>query len=696
MSDDAVVVTGLGAVSCFGRGVPALWNGIAQGRDGIRRIERFSTEGFAVHEAGLVPEPADNGLAMQSDAERCVDFGIWAAREAWADAGLSAELVTSARVALIVGTSPGFGEFCVHQVTERVGDALELRGPRITVSTACSSSTNALGLASDLLEGGHCDLAIAGGCDVLTPLLFAGFHALSVLSVEKCAPFSHPAGTSLGEGAGFMVLERRQTARVRGVRLRSTLLGYGLSCDAYHETSPDPTGAGVARAVCLALHDAGLRPEQIGYVNAHGTGTAANDPAEWRALCSALGSHARSIPVSSTKSVLGHAQAAAGVLEAMTTLLALERGLVPQTLHFRGPRPNAPDDPVGQSTPRAARYEHALSTNSAFGGANAAIVLATPEASKGRSRARGAVWVTGLSAITPQGLGLDFLLAALERGQPLAGGRLPRRSCEEALRDVDPSSLDPSSLYLTAAASLALEDAGIRRVRGEARDHTGLLLGITKVSLASVRALEASVQARGLPFLSAPAFARMVLNAPAGSCSKLLGLRGPGSTVSVGEGSGLMAAIYAARLLLQGQAERMVAAGVDEIDHDMAHDRGSEGASCLVLSAARPEREPAVRFLGLGVAGPGRVAEAAARALGGMTADAVFGDILPEGIETGLFFASAAVLGRAEAASSILSLAAAAAWLRLRGAGRALVVSAGGRSASLAALLAVEEGSWTN
>jgi 3-oxoacyl-[acyl-carrier-protein] synthase II len=287
------VVTGMGAVTALGRGIPALWSAMAAGDDGIRPIQRFATAGFDAVLGGVI---ADRNRPGTGDAPLCIELGIDAAREAWAAAGLAA--LPSERIALVVGSSLGDEQVPLHRVTEAIGDAVGALGPRLTISTACTSSTNALGLALDLLEQGAADAVLAGGADVLTPLVHAGFHALGVLSTGKCAPFSRPTGTTLGEGAGFVVLERAASARSRGARTDLAVLGYGLSADAYHETGPDPSGASVARALRGALVHAGIPCDAIGYVNAHGTGTIAGDPAEWRALRHVLGERAASVPVS--------------------------------------------------------------------------------------------------------------------------------------------------------------------------------------------------------------------------------------------------------------------------------------------------------------------------------------------------------------------------------------------------------------
>ncbi|NIR37184.1 MAG: beta-ketoacyl-[acyl-carrier-protein] synthase family protein, partial [Actinobacteria bacterium] len=395
-----------------------LLDAIERGRDGIRRIGRFDTVEFHVHTGAEVPD-WDGADPAESAWDRCLRFALRAAREAVLDAGISG--VAPERIGLVFGTGLADQDRAVHELAEALADALGVRGPAVTISTACSSSATAVGIASDLLEGASADVVVAGGADVLTPEVFAGFHALGVLTPGKCAPFSDSFGTTLGEGAGFMVLERADTARRRKATPRAVLAGYGLSADGYHETSPDPYGGGVRRAVVAALSDAALTPPEVGYVNAHGSGTEANDPAEWRGISKALSGNDR-VPVSSSKGALGHAQGAAGALEAIVTILAMSRDRLAPTLHFSGPRRFAPPDPVPGPRPRPARYRHALCLNSAFGGSNAALVLSRPAGggpeAPSTARARAPVRILGMGLVGPFGLGIEAFRSA---PRPTAG-----------------------------------------------------------------------------------------------------------------------------------------------------------------------------------------------------------------------------------------------------------------------------------
>ncbi len=663
-----VVITGLGAVSAVGGDCAELWDAVAEGRGGIGPILRFPTDGFQVHTGAVVAGPADarpNDRALNMDL--CRSFALAAGREALAAAGTAA--VPPDRIALVFGTGLGDLATPIHTIAEAVADGLGIGGPRVTVSTACSSSTGAIGLGRELLALGAADAVLAGGADVLSAEVFAGFHALGVLSRGACAPFSLPPGTSLGEGAGFVVLERGEAARARGARVRAVLDGFGLSGDAYHETSPDPQGTGIERAIRGALDDAALPADAIEYANAHGSGTEANDPAEWRGIQRALGARASSLPVSSSKGALGHAQGAAGALEAIVTILAMEHGVLPPTLNFTTPRPQAPPDPVPGPRPRPGAARHALSLNAAFGGANAALVLSRAGGRPAAApRPRRTVHALGVGAVGPWGLGVDAAAPGVEGA---GAGRVPPFDLTALLPQADLRGLDPVSRFLTAAAAQALADGGIR-LRGALRDRAGLLVAQLGGSPESHAAFRGSIAQHGLAHLSASAFARIVLNAAAGACSKLLALRGPLSALTTGAGGGLAAMVLAAELLSTRESVAlMVAGGADEAAGD---EGGPEGACCLVLGGgdAAGARAP-VRVAGWALAGPGQARAAAARALE-MDAPGPAPLVVDSGAE-------------ALAMTSALAAARAMHALRCGEAARAMVVSNGGSSASAALLL---------
>ncbi|MDP2627980.1 MAG: beta-ketoacyl-[acyl-carrier-protein] synthase family protein [Candidatus Rokubacteria bacterium] len=390
-----IVVSGLGVVSPYGAGVKTFWAGLAAGTCAIRPITLIETDGFRSRIAAEVPADTVAGLGVSARRTRADRLGLAAAREALADAVLSAR--DRAETALVVGAVGGGmleGEEwyweetrngrpspritalrsilpCTH--AETLGFRLGLGGPKETVVMACASGAAAIALGADLIREGAASCALVGGVDALTRICFMGFNALRLLDPEPCRPFDRDRkGMSIGEAAAFLVLEDAERCRARGARHHGELLGAAVTTDAHHVTAPHPEGEGMVRAMTQALRAAQVAPHEIGYVNAHGTGTLQNDRTEALALVRVFG--AGRVLVSSTKSLVGHTMAAAGSLEAVATLLTLQHGLVPPTAHLEHVDPEIPFDCV----PRVAReapLERALSNSFGFGGQNVSLIF---------------------------------------------------------------------------------------------------------------------------------------------------------------------------------------------------------------------------------------------------------------------------------------------------------------------------------
>lgn len=389
MARPPVAVTGLGAVSPFGAGVKAFWQGISAGTCAIRPITLIETEGFRARIAAQVPEGV-GGSPRRSRADR---LALTAAREALDDAGLgSAE---RRKAALIVGgVGGGMLEVEAWHWARRRGTAaspfparatlpashvdvlahaLGIEGPRETVVAACSSGAASLAVAAELIADGVVSAALVGGADALTRICFMGFNALKLLDPEPCRPFDQERrGMSIGEGAGFLMLEDPRAARARGATIHAELAGQGMTSDAYHVTSPHPAGDGMARAMRAALAEAGAAPDEVGYVNAHGTGTIQNDRTEAQAMSQVFGEGR--VLVSSTKSMIGHTMAAAGSLEALATVLALTHEMVPPTAQLRHPDPAVPFDCV-PAVAREVKLSAAISNSFGFGGQNVTLLF---------------------------------------------------------------------------------------------------------------------------------------------------------------------------------------------------------------------------------------------------------------------------------------------------------------------------------
>ncbi len=394
-----VVVSGLGLVSPFGAGLKAFWTGLSAGTCAIKAATLVETEGFRSRIAAEVPADAMAALPASRRRSRADRMALAAATEALADAGLTGR--DRARAALVVGAVGGGmyeGEEWYWEETrsgrpsskirvlrsilpfshaEALGLRLGLDGPRETLVMACASGAASIALGTDLIREGMVTAAVVGGVDALTRICFMGFNALRLLDPEPCRPFDRDRrGMSIGEAAAFLVLEDAARCRARGGGVYASLLGAGMTTDAHHVTAPHPEAEGMIRAITLALEAAGMAPGDVGYVNAHGTGTPQNDRTEALALRRVFGDGR--VLVSSTKSMVGHTMAAAGSVEAVATVLALQHGLLPPTANLANSDPEIPFDCIPREA-RPAPVAVALSNSFGFGGQNVSLIFGRGE-----------------------------------------------------------------------------------------------------------------------------------------------------------------------------------------------------------------------------------------------------------------------------------------------------------------------------
>jgi nodulation protein E len=396
-----VAVTGIGAISAFGHTYPDLWAGLAAGRSAIRPLTLVPPGVLRFPNAAEVPDFDPLRHFEEKEAQmldRFAQFAAVAAREAIKSSGIEFSPELGEQTAIILGCSGGGksteddGFYHLYALKEprvspltiaramsnagasRVSFEYGITGPVFTVSTACSSANHSIGQAFRMVRSGEVEVAVAGGSEApLSTGFLKAWEAMRVVAPDTCRPFSiDRRGLILGEGAAVLILEPMERALARGATIVGEIVGFGMSSDAHHITQPSAVGA--ASAIRAGLLDAELAPEAIGYVNAHGTGTLANDVTETEAIRNVFGTHAQKLLVSSTKSMHGHALGAAGALEAAATLGALRCGLIPPTANFTAADP-ACDLDVVPNTPRAAQVEFAISNSFAFGGLNAVLVF---------------------------------------------------------------------------------------------------------------------------------------------------------------------------------------------------------------------------------------------------------------------------------------------------------------------------------
>ncbi|MGE0708922.1 MAG: beta-ketoacyl-ACP synthase II [Planctomycetota bacterium] len=404
-----VVITGMGAVSPFGLGVPALWEGVKAGKSAIGPITLFDTADFPVHFGGEVRGFDPNAHFDRKEVrhlDRVTQFALLCADEARADAGLDLDSVDRTRVGAIVGSGIGGLDTTEQQVltlhqrgvrkvsphlvpmmminapSGQVAIRLGLRGPNFCVASACASANHALGLSMHMIRHGVADVLFAGAAEAaLTPVGLAGFCQARALSrrneepQKASRPFDKDRdGFVFGEGGALLVLEEREHALRRGARIYAEFSGFGNTDDAFHITAPHEEGEGAARAMEEALRDAGLKPTEVQYINAHGTSTALNDKLETMAIKRVFGEHAGKLAISSTKSMVGHLLGASGAVEGVVLAKAIQEGLAPPTINLDNPDPECDLDYVPHEA-RVLTIEAAISNTFGFGGHNACLLF---------------------------------------------------------------------------------------------------------------------------------------------------------------------------------------------------------------------------------------------------------------------------------------------------------------------------------
>jgi len=409
-----VVVTGLGCISPVGNDVAQAWDNVVNGRSGIGPLTAFDAERFSCRIAGEVRNLDLDRYMAPKDVRKSdpfIHYGIAAAVQAIEDAGLPPEPDDPTRYGVAIGSgiggikaiedthqiyvdagprriSPFFVPSCIiNMVAGHISIRYGYQGPNIALVTACTTGTHNIGEAARLIVYGDADVMVAGGAEFgTTPTAMAGFSAARAMSTRNDDPeaASRPwdqgrDGFVLGNGAGIVVLEELEHARKRGARIYAELRGYGMSGDAHHITSPVEGGDGARRCMLAAIHDAGLAPEEIDYVNAHGTSTQLGDRAEIEAVRSAFGHHVENLAVSSTKSMTGHLLGAAGGVEAIFSILALSHGVIPPTINLERPDEACAGINLVPNTAQEREIRVAISNSFGFGGTNGTLLFCRPE-----------------------------------------------------------------------------------------------------------------------------------------------------------------------------------------------------------------------------------------------------------------------------------------------------------------------------
>lgn len=600
------VVTGMGILSPIGNTIDTVTESLRAGRSGLAPITRFDTSHFRTNIGGEIrgfdPHARVTDDEVESLHDRYLLYAVTTARQALEDAGIRCPAPGGVRrdIALVLGTCNGGllsaeEEYAwKHGLSDKAFDeetnlraqlygfgkamasALGIGGETWVVTTACSSTTGALGLAQTLINRGLYKTVVVGGSDSLCVANMSGFDAIKATSTGTTAPFSLPEGLNVGEASCFWVVEEMESALLRSARCYARLVGHATSSDAYHPTSPDPRGEGASRTLAAALDDCTLTLDDVGCINTHGTGTSANDRAEARGINRMLNGTPK--PAVSLKAFFGHCMGTAGILEATCNVLAMREGFIPPTLNYGEPRPGCELDVVPNEA-RQEAYHAFLSANYAFGGNNAAIAVSTWDhhAALPKERAAQRVVITGAGMVSSIGVGLEPTLKALREGvvgiggvdalglEPLSSSRaglVPPLRSADIDRRLDFSGMNKLSTMAAGAARLALADGELRITRRNG-DDIGIAMGVCNGPPETDHM--DSVFKSGTYTGDIACFSNVVANSTAGWVSNALCVRGANTTLSPGLHAGLQSMAYAYLMLSGGRMPAMLACAADEV-----------------------------------------------------------------------------------------------------------------------------------
>lgn len=575
------VVTGLGLICALGNSTDKCWSAAAGGITGIREVKSVSTEGCYAHKGAEVAE--SSAQLSGEDYDRSSLLCIKAAAEALADAGLTVTAENSDRIGVIVGNCVGGAasidkyytdehktgaakpsdilKMPASAIANNVAKHFGLNGATANIVNACAAGTMSLSYACDLIRAGKADMFVAGGSDSFSSLAFAGFHALHALAEDACSPFNHSNGITLGEGAGILIIESYEHAAARGAKIYCEVLGSGVSSDAHHITAPRPDGQGQMSAIRRAVENSGLEFSDIDYINAHGTGTAKNDEAEFLSLHTLFDDN-KHLSVSSTKSMTGHCLGAAGSIEAVLTVKALQDGVLPPTIGYSDEdlsvlREKAGDIDFIPNTRREKTVNYAVSNSFAFGGNNASIVFAKNPHDIPDNTNREKIYITGIgkvcgSSAEPAGEGKGIRAAISSEDYK-----------EHGIKMAFYRKLDRFSQIQLISGMRALADSKITVDESNEND-IGIIIGTADGPMTEIVGFQKAVVEGGTANGSAFSFPNTVYNAAGGYFSIFAGIKGYNVTVANSVQAGIQSICYASDVLHSGGESIMVASGTDE------------------------------------------------------------------------------------------------------------------------------------
>ena len=580
------VVTGLGMVNAIGKNVEECWENALKGTPGIDKVKSVNSDNCYAH---LGAEVADENIEINDKVDRVSSLCLQASKEALKDAGIDGN-VEADRMGVIMGSCVGgvvsienyiekgektedINKMSIASIANHVANMAGAKGVVTNIGNACAASTMSVAYACELIRAGVGDVFIAGGADAFASVPFAGFTALHALSENACSPFNHSNGITLGEGAGAIIVESYEHAVKRGAHIYCDVLSAGISSDAHHITAPRPDGIGQMYAIRRALDKSGVDKKDLDYINAHGTGTAKNDEAEFLSIHTIFDDSNDHLSVSSTKAMVGHCLGAAGAIEAVYAIKALTDNKVPPTIGYSAEDLETLKEKAGKidfmpNDMKEKELNYVMSNSFAFGGSNASIIFAKNEGKMSESENDEDIYITGLGIVTPVGNGVENYIEKVKSGETITSGNLVSELGKEDFDKFDIKlafyrKLDKLSTMQVVSGIEAINNSGFTFNDDNAEDF-GMIIGTGDGPLTTVYEFQEHISKEGTQNGSAFNFPNTVYNAAGGYLSIKTGMRGYNVTITNGNQSGLASVCYAANEIKQNRAAAMLASGTDE------------------------------------------------------------------------------------------------------------------------------------
>ena len=581
------VVTGLGMISAIGNNVEECFENAKRSVSGIEETTSVDTENCYAKLAAEVMHFDLNSIEGTDGMDRVSKFAIKAAREAMADSGL-VDFENNTRVSVIMGSCVGGAVSIAHyyennrdksdiermpisRIANDVAGAFHCGGVVTNVANACAAGTISISYACDLIRSGKADIVLAGGTDAFASVPYAGFLALHALDSNPCSPFNHCTGITLGEGSGVVIVESYEHAKARNAKIYCEVLGAGVSSDAHHITAPREDGEGQMNAINWALESSGVKKSEIGYINAHGTGTAKNDNAEFLSLHTIFDGENDNLSVSSTKAMVGHCLGAAGAIEAVFAIKCLTNDVVLPTLRYTDEDIKNLGEKAGKidfvyNKAKEKKLETVMSNSFAFGGNNASIIFSKNEGSVVVKNNPNKIAITGLGLVTPLGNGKENYVNNVNTFKPETtsiSSHVERADYDQFGLGMTFRKHDNLSRLQVVSGMNALKDANYN-VTDENATKIGIVVGTCEGALGTCLNFQDNITEKGNANGSAFNFPNTVYNAAGGYLSICSGIKGYNVTITNGSQSGLASVAYAMDILKKNTEEAVLATGTDE------------------------------------------------------------------------------------------------------------------------------------